>query len=198
MCASRAWPPLLVLRSGFAAVANRLIVGPILKTLVFSTTPSLTREWVDSICSDWSFRQIIPAHFTAPIPGAPLPAPCTLGARAREGGLSLRAPPQPRPARAATPADFKAAFAFVYEPTPPPAAAAAATMELKSSQPTANPAAVLDGLLLSLLGRKERSPKAAEPAAGGKRGAQYPEEDIKALNSARRFLERAGVVNKPS
>jgi hypothetical protein len=35
---------------GFKAIANRLIVGPILKTLVFSTEPELSREWVDSIC----------------------------------------------------------------------------------------------------------------------------------------------------
>jgi hypothetical protein len=57
--------------AGFRAVANRLIVGPILKTLVFSTQPEASRAWVDAICRDWAFRQIIPAHFTAPIKASP-------------------------------------------------------------------------------------------------------------------------------
>lgn len=56
---------------GFAAVANRLIVGPILKTLVFSTEPELSRQWIDAICSSWKFTQIVPAHFTAPIRAGP-------------------------------------------------------------------------------------------------------------------------------
>lgn len=56
---------------GFSAIANRLIVGPILKTLVFSTEPELSKEWIDDICSSWNFTQIIPAHFSAPIPAGP-------------------------------------------------------------------------------------------------------------------------------
>lgn len=56
---------------GFSAIANRLIVGPILKTLVFSTEPELSKDWIEDICSSWNFTQIIPAHFTAPIPAGP-------------------------------------------------------------------------------------------------------------------------------
>ena len=56
---------------GFSAIANRLIVGAILKTLVFSTEPELSKEWIEDICSSWNFTQIIPAHFTAPIPAGP-------------------------------------------------------------------------------------------------------------------------------
>ncbi|WPT13558.1 hypothetical protein PSENEW3_00001396 [Picochlorum sp. SENEW3] len=56
---------------GFAAISNRLIVGPILKTLVFSTEPELSKEWIDDICSSWKFTQIVPAHFTAPIKAGP-------------------------------------------------------------------------------------------------------------------------------
>ena len=55
----------------FSAIANRLIVGPILKTLVFSTEPELSKEWIDDITSSWNFTQIIPAHFSAPIPAGP-------------------------------------------------------------------------------------------------------------------------------
>ena len=56
---------------GFSAIANRLIVGPILKTLVFSTEPELSREWIEDITGSWNFTQIIPAHFSAPIPAGP-------------------------------------------------------------------------------------------------------------------------------
>jgi len=56
---------------GFSAIANRLIVGPILKTLVFSTEPELSKEWIDDITGSWNFTQIIPAHFSAPIPAGP-------------------------------------------------------------------------------------------------------------------------------
>ena len=46
-------------------------MGPILKTLVFSTTPEVTREWVDSICDNWNFNSIIPA-VSEPQPVTPL------------------------------------------------------------------------------------------------------------------------------
>jgi hypothetical protein len=57
--------------AGFAAVAEKLIVGPILKTLVFSTEPELARAWIDSICRDWDFAQVVPAHFQAPVRARP-------------------------------------------------------------------------------------------------------------------------------
>ncbi|EFN58377.1 hypothetical protein CHLNCDRAFT_140272 [Chlorella variabilis] len=166
-------------RKGFLAVAERLIVGPILKTLVFSTTPEVTRTWVDSICRDWAFTSIIPAHFTAPI---------------RAG-----------------PTEFKAAFSFVYEPqlsaeqasgkaATPAAAAAKAVLATERKQESANPAKVLDGLLVGLLGGLSSSSKkevpAPPPRSASSKTFQYPEEDIAALNAAKRFLVSAGVVNK--
>ena len=57
--------------AAFKAVANKLIVGPILKTLVFSTEPDASRKWIDSICRDWKFTKIVPAHFSAPIKAGP-------------------------------------------------------------------------------------------------------------------------------
>ena len=145
---------------GFRAIANRLIVGPILRVLVFGTTPALARAWVDSICRDWEFRQIIPAHFTAPIP--------------------------------ATPADLRAAFAFAYEDLP----GAAAEGEAPASG--ANPARALDGLLLGLLRGGGGGAKRAAVARTERAGVEYPADDIAALTSARRFLEGAGVVDRPS
>lgn len=73
-------------RESFSRVADRLIVSPVVKTLVFCKVPTQAREWVDSIVNDWTFRRIIPAHFSAPI--------------------------------SAGPSDFKAAFAFLYDPPP--------------------------------------------------------------------------------
>lgn len=119
--------------AGFAAVAGRLIVGPILKTLVFSTQPDASRAWVDAICRDWAFRQVIPAHFTAPVKAGP--------------------------------ADFKAAFAFLYE-----------------GQQQQRRGGWLGGLFFG--------------GGGSAKGVQYPEEDMAALNAAKKFLVSAGVVNK--
>lgn len=115
---------------GFNAIAGKLIVGPILKTLVFGTTPSASRDWVDSICEDWDFKQVIPAHFTAPIQ--------------------------------ARPADLKAAFGFLYD---------------------GNEKINKYGLLKNVFGT-------------GPKTIEYPEDDIKALKSAREFLVKAGIVNK--
>ncbi|XP_048433936.1 uncharacterized protein LOC103955665 isoform X1 [Pyrus x bretschneideri] len=51
----------------FAQMSQKLIVSPIVKTLVFSKVPEKVRDWVDGIARDWRFRRIIPAHFAAPI-----------------------------------------------------------------------------------------------------------------------------------
>jgi len=125
---------------GFKAVANKLIVGPILKTLVFSTEPEISREWIDSICRDWKFTSIIPAHFQAPIKAGP--------------------------------AEFKAAFGFLYE-------------KQGKQQKSANAGGFLGGLLGGGAG-----------GVFGKKGVQYPADDIKALNGAREFLVKIGAVNK--
>ena len=131
--------------SGFLAVAERLLVGPILKTLVFSTTPEVTRRWVDAICSDWDFTSIVPAVRYAPAPPPP-PAPRVLPGACQEGvdrgtplNSSIALPSScvqhfTAPVRAG-PADLRAAFAFVYEPqlSQERAAAAAAAAAAKSS-----------------------------------------------------------------
>lgn len=53
--------------ASFAQMSQKLIVSPIVKTLVFSKVPEKVRDWVDRIAKDWPFRRIIPAHFAAPI-----------------------------------------------------------------------------------------------------------------------------------
>lgn len=67
----------------FTQMSQKLIVSPIVKTLVFSKVPEKVKNWVDRIVTDWPFKRIIPAHFAAPV--------------------------------SASPADFKAAFAFLND-----------------------------------------------------------------------------------
>lgn len=58
---------LLEPNASFAQMSQKLIVSPIVKTLVFSKVPEKVRDWIDRIVCDWRFRRIIPAHFAAPI-----------------------------------------------------------------------------------------------------------------------------------
>lgn len=55
----------------FAKMSKKLIVSPIIKTLVFNKVPEKVKNWVDSIARDWPFKQIIPCHFAAPIAANP-------------------------------------------------------------------------------------------------------------------------------
>ena len=132
-------------------------MSPIVATLVFSTSPADSRRWVESICRDWNFRQIIPAHFSAPIP--------------------------------ATPADLRAAFSFVFYDQQQQQGRRAGTQEHLGNGGVAGGGGLLSGWFARLgLGGSVR--------AAGKQGVVYPEEDIRALNSAKEFLKSAGVVNK--
>ncbi|XP_058070229.1 uncharacterized protein LOC131219220 [Magnolia sinica] len=58
---------LLEPNASFAQMSQKLIVSPIVKTLVFSKVPEKVRDWIDGIAKDWRFKRIIPAHFAGPI-----------------------------------------------------------------------------------------------------------------------------------
>ncbi|MEL7406786.1 MAG: DUF4336 domain-containing protein [Cyanobacteria bacterium J06558_2] len=45
---------------------GRLLVAPILQTLILNRAPQKTLQWVEQV-AQWDFKQIIPCHFTAPI-----------------------------------------------------------------------------------------------------------------------------------
>ena len=45
---------------------GRLLVAPILQTLILNRHPQEVMEWVEKVAS-WNFRQIIPCHFDVPI-----------------------------------------------------------------------------------------------------------------------------------
>ncbi len=49
---------------------GRLLVAPILQTLILNRAPRETLQWVDKI-ADWDFNLVIPCHFTAPAYATP-------------------------------------------------------------------------------------------------------------------------------
>ncbi|MEL7332829.1 MAG: DUF4336 domain-containing protein [Cyanobacteria bacterium J06560_2] len=49
---------------------GKLIVAPILQTLIFNRGPKAVLEWADRI-AQWEFEQVIPCHFSAPIQAGP-------------------------------------------------------------------------------------------------------------------------------
>lgn len=57
--------------SSFQALSERLVVSPVLQTLVYSKNPTGAREWVEKVANGWSFKRVIPAHFDAPVAAGP-------------------------------------------------------------------------------------------------------------------------------
>ncbi len=49
---------------------GRLLVAPILQTLILNRAPQETLQWVDKVAS-WNFNQVIPCHFTAIVNAQP-------------------------------------------------------------------------------------------------------------------------------
>jgi Domain of unknown function (DUF4336) len=49
---------------------GRLLVAPILQTLILNRAPTQTIDWVDRV-AQWDFQQIISCHFDAPIAATP-------------------------------------------------------------------------------------------------------------------------------
>ncbi|EOD41323.1 hypothetical protein EMIHUDRAFT_199638 [Emiliania huxleyi CCMP1516] len=55
----------------FRALAGRLLVPPVVRTLLYAQDPAAVRRWVDAVARRWQFEQIVPAHFEAPIRASP-------------------------------------------------------------------------------------------------------------------------------
>ena len=51
----------------FQLLSNRLIVPPVVRTLLYAQNPTKVKEYVERVYNRWDFEQIVPAHFTAPI-----------------------------------------------------------------------------------------------------------------------------------
>jgi hypothetical protein len=57
---------LLEPEAAWAAVTNRILVAPVVATLVYSNCPNDVLEWVNRV-SKWNFTRVIPCHFDGPI-----------------------------------------------------------------------------------------------------------------------------------
>jgi len=55
----------------FKALAGRLIVPPVVRTLLYAQNPARVRAWVDAVSARWDFTSIVPAHWEAPIASSP-------------------------------------------------------------------------------------------------------------------------------
>ena len=55
----------------FSALAGRLIVPPVVRTLLYAQNPQMVRKWVDRVSGRWDFERIVPAHWEAPISARP-------------------------------------------------------------------------------------------------------------------------------
>ena len=67
----RAAPVVVLGENNFQQLSDRLIVPPVVRTLIYAQNPKRVKEWVDLVSSRWHFEQIIPAHFEAPIKATP-------------------------------------------------------------------------------------------------------------------------------
>ncbi|KAG2424024.1 hypothetical protein HXX76_014848 [Chlamydomonas incerta] len=90
---------LLTPEASFAAISGRLFVGPVVETLVYSKIPKSVVEWVEDICGEWDFRQVVPCHFEAPVKAGPAEFRRAFAfayeQAEREGLLPPRPEPQP-------------------------------------------------------------------------------------------------------
>merc|ERR1712207_70225 len=51
----------------FAALSGRLLVLPVVRTVLYAQDPAAVREWVTRVTTRWDFDRVVPAHWDAPI-----------------------------------------------------------------------------------------------------------------------------------
>ncbi|GMH33802.1 hypothetical protein BSKO_01636 [Bryopsis sp. KO-2023] len=62
---------LLQPQASFRAIADKWIVSPVIRILVYSRIPKSVTKWIDEIESDWDFTSVIPCHFAGPVKARP-------------------------------------------------------------------------------------------------------------------------------
>eukprot|EP00308_Calcidiscus_leptoporus_P003595 CAMPEP_0119382678 /NCGR_PEP_ID=MMETSP1334-20130426/74129_1 /TAXON_ID=127549 /ORGANISM="Calcidiscus leptoporus, Strain RCC1130" /LENGTH=108 /DNA_ID=CAMNT_0007403239 /DNA_START=17 /DNA_END=344 /DNA_ORIENTATION=- len=55
----------------FNALAGRLLVPPVVRTLVYAQDPARVKRWAERVAARWDFTQIVPAHWEAPVAASP-------------------------------------------------------------------------------------------------------------------------------
>ena len=51
----------------FKALAGRLVVPPVVRTLIYAQDPARVKRWAERVATRWDFDQVVPAHWEAPI-----------------------------------------------------------------------------------------------------------------------------------
>lgn len=51
----------------FQALAGRLLVPPVVRTLLYAQDPESVKDWVRRVSSRWEFTSVVPAHWEAPV-----------------------------------------------------------------------------------------------------------------------------------
>ena len=55
----------------FDALAERLLVPPVVRATLFSQDPKRVRAFVDRVCASWDFDKVVPAHWAGPVNAGP-------------------------------------------------------------------------------------------------------------------------------
>ena len=55
----------------FDALAGRLLVPPVVRSLLYSQNPQAVRAYVDRVTAKWDFERVVPAHWEGPIDAGP-------------------------------------------------------------------------------------------------------------------------------
>ena len=55
----------------FDALAERLLVPPVVRATLFNQDPRRVRAFVDRVCASWEFDKVVPAHWAAPVAAGP-------------------------------------------------------------------------------------------------------------------------------
>lgn len=55
----------------FDALAGRLLVPPVVRSLLYSQDPRAVRAYVDRVTAKWDFERVVPAHWEGPIDAGP-------------------------------------------------------------------------------------------------------------------------------
>jgi hypothetical protein len=158
---------LLTPQKSFEAISEKLIVGPVVRTLVYSKIPRAVTRWVDNIVRDWKFERVVPCHFAGPVKAGP--------AEFREA--------------------FDFCYEMVEEQEREAAGGGGGALLEEQQQPKqkqeAGPGGFFAGLLAAVTGGgggKEGGGRKKRPAF------QLPQEDLGALRSLDSLLVRVGAV----
>ena len=55
----------------FDALAERLLVPPVVRATLYSQDPKRVRAFVDRVCASWEFDKVVPAHWAGPVHAGP-------------------------------------------------------------------------------------------------------------------------------